>query len=56
MNRKLLIIAFAFILLVATSAAFAQSPATQPKPETTTAQPSAVNIPVGKVAVISGFG
>ena len=52
MNRKLLIIAFAFILLVATSAAFAQSPATQPKPETTAAQPSAVNIPVGKVAVI----
>ena len=50
MNRKLLIIAFAFILLVATSAAFAQSPATQPK--TTAAQPSAVNIPVGKVAVI----
>ncbi len=52
MNRKLLIIAFAFILLLATSAAFAQSPATQPKPDTTTAQPSAVNIPVGKVAVI----
>ena len=52
MNRKLLIIAFAFILLVATSAAFAQGPATQAKPQTTTAQPSAVNIPVGKVAVI----
>jgi len=50
MNRKLLIIAFAFILLVATSAVSAQSPATQPK--TTAAQPSAVNIPVGKVAVI----
>src|SRR5438046_10690618 len=52
MNRKLLIIAFAFILLAATSAALAQAPATQPKPQTTTAEPSAVNVPVGKVAVI----
>ena len=52
MNRKLLIIAFAFILLVAASAAFAQSPATQPKPQTTTAQSAAINVPVGKVAVI----
>src|SRR5437762_10500428 len=52
MNRKLLIIPFAFILLVATSVAFAQGPATQPKPQTTTAEPSAVNVPVGKVAVI----
>lgn len=51
MNRNLLIIAFAFIL-VATSTAFAQGPATQPKPQTTIAQPSAVNVPVSKVAVI----
>jgi len=52
MNKKLLIIAFAFTFLVATSAAFAQGPATQPKPQTTTAQPSTVNVPVSKVAVI----
>src|SRR5205814_3682327 len=52
MNRKLLIIAFAFILLAATSAALAQARATQRKPQTTTAQPSAVNVPVGKVAAI----
>jgi Skp family chaperone for outer membrane proteins len=53
MNRKLLIIAFAFILFLGTtSAAFAQGPATQPKSQTTAAQPSAVNVPVSKVAVI----
>ncbi len=52
MNGKLLIIAFAFILLVATSSAFAQGAAGQAKPQTTPAQSSTVNIPVGKVAVI----
>src|SRR5881296_592916 len=51
MNTKTFIIALAFILLVATSSAFAQGPAGQAKPQTTT-QSATVNIPVGKVAVI----
>lgn len=53
-NRKSLLLAVAIFLLTAGSQAFAQ-PATQQKPQTpttTAAQPTAVNIPVGKVAVI----
>lgn len=51
MKRKISVIAFTFVVLVASARTFAQGPATQSKPQTT-AQPSAVNIPVGKVAII----
>jgi Skp family chaperone for outer membrane proteins len=51
MKRKISVIAFTFVVLVASARTFAQGSATPSKPQTT-AQPSAVNIPVGKVAII----
>lgn len=50
MKRKTTVNLLAIIVFAAASSALAQAPATQPKPQTTT--PPAVNIPVGKVAVI----
>jgi Skp family chaperone for outer membrane proteins len=51
MKRKISVVALTFVALVGSARTFAQGAATQSKPPAT-AQPSAVNIPVGKVAVI----
>ena len=47
MKRTTLTIAFAFVLLATAAPAFAQAPATQPRP-----QAPVTNVPVSKVAVI----
>jgi Skp family chaperone for outer membrane proteins len=52
MNRNRFIVAFAFIASICLSAAFAQGPGTQPKPQTPPLQTSAAAVPVSKVAVI----
>lgn len=51
-NRKSFLLAVAIFLLATGSQVFAQPAAQKPQTPTTTTQPAAVNIPVGKVAVI----
>lgn len=51
MNRTTLTAAFALVAGISVAQVFAQGPATQPRPQAPTAQPT-VNVPVSKLAVI----
>jgi Skp family chaperone for outer membrane proteins len=52
MNKTTLTTAFVFAACLSGSGIFAQAPSTQPRPQPPAAQPTVVNVPVSKLAVI----
>jgi len=52
MNKTTLTAAFVFAACLSGSGIFAQTPAPQPRPQPPAAQPTVVNVPVSKLAVI----
>ena len=52
MSRSNLMMALAFVALIAVSPVFAQGPVTQPRPQAPAASATAVAVPVSKVAVV----
>ncbi len=52
MNKTTLTTAFVFAACLSGSGVFAQAPSTQPRPQPPAAQPTVVNVPVSKLAVI----